>query len=84
MLGRQEALGSRSADLGPLPRVSLLPCAPGPSGGWGPSLSEQQGLLVKPLSWSSPFCLWKPFHVFLVGFTAFISCDPQVVLYLPL
>lgn len=43
MLGRQEALGSRSADLGPLPRVSLLPCAPGPSGGWGPSLSEQQG-----------------------------------------
>lgn len=37
MLGRQEALGSRSADLGPLPRVSLLPCAPGPSGGWGPS-----------------------------------------------
>ena len=48
------------------------------------SYLSSKGLLVKPLSWSSPFCLWKPFHVFLVGFTAFISCDPQVVLYLPL
>lgn len=39
--GRLWAAGRRP---GPLPRISVPPCAPGPSGGWGPSqLSEQQG-----------------------------------------
>lgn len=42
--GEAEGFGPRGRRPGPLPRISVPPCAPGPSGGWGPSqLSEQQG-----------------------------------------
>lgn len=39
--GEAEGFGPQGRRPGPLPRTSVPPCAPGPSGGWGPSqLSE--------------------------------------------